>query len=41
MSRETGYHEVQFDGSGLSSGVYFYRFRAGDFVEIKRLLLLE
>jgi hypothetical protein len=23
--REAGYHEVRFDGSGLSSGVYFYR----------------
>ncbi len=23
--RDAGYHEVKFDGSGLSSGVYFYR----------------
>lgn len=23
--QEAGYHEVRFDGSGLSSGVYFYR----------------
>jgi hypothetical protein len=23
--QEAGYHEVKFDGSGLSSGVYFYR----------------
>jgi hypothetical protein len=39
--REAGYHEVRFDGNGLSSGVYFYRLRAGDFVQMKRLLLLK
>ena len=36
---DAGYHEVKFDGSGLSSGVYFYRLRTGDFVETKTLLL--
>ena len=39
--QEAGYHEVKFDGSGLSSGVYFYRLRAGDFVEAKQLLLMR
>jgi len=39
--QEAGYHEVRFDGSGLSSGVYFYRIQAGDFVQAKRILLLR
>jgi photosystem II stability/assembly factor-like uncharacterized protein len=39
--QNTGYHEIKFDGSGLSSGVYFYRLRAGDFMETKRLLLIR
>jgi hypothetical protein len=39
--QEAGYHEVRFEGSGLSSGVYFYRLRAGDFMATKRLLLLR
>jgi PKD repeat protein len=39
--RETGVHEAKFNGAGLSSGVYFYRLQAGDFVATKRLLLLK
>jgi len=39
--QEAGYHEVKFDGSGMSSGVYFYRLHAGDFIQTKRLLLLK
>ncbi len=38
---EAGYHEVQFNGSGLASGVYFYRLQAGDFVQTRKLLLLK
>jgi hypothetical protein len=38
---EAGYHEVTFDGSGQSSGVYFYRLQAGDFTSTKKSLLLK
>jgi photosystem II stability/assembly factor-like uncharacterized protein len=38
---EAGYHEVRFDGRNLSSGLYFYRLQAGDFVQTRRLLLLR
>jgi hypothetical protein len=38
---DAGYHEVTFDGSGLPSGVYFYRIQAGDFSQTKKLLLLR
>jgi hypothetical protein len=39
--QEAGYHEVRFDGSGLSSGVYFYRIQAGSFVQTRKLLLIR
>jgi photosystem II stability/assembly factor-like uncharacterized protein len=36
-----GYHQESFDGSRLSSGVYFYRLSAGKFSTTKRLMLLK
>jgi hypothetical protein len=39
--KEAGYHNVKFDGSGLASGVYFYRLQVGDFVQAKRLVILR
>jgi hypothetical protein len=39
--QEAGYHEVKFDASGLSSGVYFYRLAAGDFVQTHKLALVK
>jgi Secretion system C-terminal sorting domain len=38
---EAGYHEVHFDASRRSSGVYFYRLTAGNFVQTRKLLLLR
>jgi Secretion system C-terminal sorting domain len=36
-----GYHKVQFNASNLASGVYFYRIEAGNFVNVKKLMLLK
>ena len=39
--KTAGYYEVKFDGSGLTSGVYFYRLESGKFVGTKKLLLVK
>ncbi len=39
--QEAGYHEVQFDASGLASGVYLYRLQAENFVQTRTLILLR
>jgi endo-1,4-beta-xylanase len=36
-----GYHRINFNASNLATGVYFYRIKAGDFVSVKKLLLLK
>jgi hypothetical protein len=39
--REPGIHEVTFDASSLTSGVYFVRLSAGDFQQTQKLLLVK
>ncbi len=38
---QSGSYNVQIDGSGLSSGVYFYELRTADFKETKRMILVK
>ncbi len=38
---ESGYHKVKFNASNLSAGVYFYKIEAGDFVNVKKLVLIK
>ncbi len=39
--KSPGAYEVQLDGSKLSSGIYFYTLRSGNFMETKKLTLLK
>ncbi len=39
--RSAGRHEVTFNASGLSSGVYYYRIASGNFNDIKKMILVK
>ena len=41
QKQKAGSYEVEFNGSNLSSGVYFYKLEAGNFVDTKRMILLK
>ena len=40
-NKAPGYYNIQFDGSDLSSGVYYYRLESSGFVQTKRMMLLK
>ncbi len=39
--RQAGSYSTQFNGSHLSSGIYFYKLKAGNFIQTKKLILLK
>jgi hypothetical protein len=39
--KQVGNYELTFSNNNLTSGVYFYRLQAGDYVETKKMILLK
>lgn len=38
---DAGIHKVDFDASGLNSGVYFYKIESGSYTETRKMILLK
>jgi hypothetical protein len=36
-----GNHTYQFDGKNLASGIYYYQLIAGEFQDVKKMILLK
>ncbi len=36
-----GNYSVQFDGNGLSSGIYYYKLQTGNYVQTKKMILMK
>jgi len=39
--KQAGTYEIQFDASGLASGIYLYRIESGNFIQTKKMILLK
>ena len=39
--KQSGYHEIVFEGNKLSSGVYYYRIKSKDYSQTKKFILLK
>lgn len=41
QTMSAGFHKVNFDASQLTSGLYFYKVQAENFVQVKKMLLMK
>jgi len=39
--KSAGNYKLSFNASDLTSGVYFYQLRAGDFIQTKKMILIK
>ena len=39
--KEAGVYEILFEASDLASGIYYYRFQTGNFIETRKMILLK
>jgi hypothetical protein len=40
-SYSTGIHEIEFDGSLLNNGIYYYRLESNEFTDVKKMVVVH
>ena len=41
QNMKAGRYEIKFDASKYASGIYFYRLESGQFISVKKMMLLK
>jgi hypothetical protein len=41
QQKQPGYYQVEWDATDYASGIYYYRIQAGDFQDVKKMILLR
>ncbi len=39
--QQAGFHQVEWDATGFSSGIYYYRLEAGNFIQTRKMIYLK
>ena len=39
--KQAGHHEIRFQASTLASGIYYYLIKAGNFREVRKMILVK
>jgi flagellar hook assembly protein FlgD len=39
--QKAGKHQVEWDASGFASGIYYYMIKAGEFRQVKKMVLVQ
>jgi alkaline phosphatase D len=39
--KNAGYHQIEWDASNFASGIYYYQIQAGEFQDVKKMILLR
>ena len=41
QTQQAGFHQVEWDAGDLASGIYYYQLVAGDYLEVRKMILIR